>query len=289
MRPPIDEPDHDNPGITRTDADLTSETRFGPRPVPPGHRPSAGPQSSRRIPPSGDVSPDGKRSYPRPSRTAKWAVWGGTGIAAAALTAGAVLAVRHVVDLLSDDDRHGGRHDGGPRRHRHGPGHGPRGRHDEQDRYRPRMQPPTDTEKRSTARRFVGEDPAERQFVRPDHDEPARRPAPRRSLMTEIEDNAQSLTGTLDGVMRSVSSALTGFQSVARQARGVMHEFGDVAELARGIFQGDGRAPARRSAPPRHHAEGAPRHGYPMPDLREDPLTEDADTPADHDPRSHRL
>ena len=60
---PNDETDPFNPGITRTDADITSETRFGPRPVPKGHRRPAGPQDYRRIPPSGDVSPDGKRAY----------------------------------------------------------------------------------------------------------------------------------------------------------------------------------------------------------------------------------
>ena len=96
--PPSAEPD-----FPLTDADVTSETRFGPRPVPEGHRrPHVAPQP-RRIPPHGDVSPDGKHTWPKPSRSARWLTWGGTAIAAAAVTAGAVLAARHVADLLSDD------------------------------------------------------------------------------------------------------------------------------------------------------------------------------------------
>lgn len=277
-QPPNDETDPFNPGITRTDADITSETRFGPRPVPKGHRRPAGPQDYRRIPPSGDVSPDGKRAYPRPSRMAKWAVWGGTGIAAAALTAGAVLAVRQVAGLFSEDDH-------GPRRHRrrHGPDHD----HDH-DYARPRMQPPTEAEKQGTKRRFAGTDPSERQFVRPDHDDQRRSAGPRRSLVSEIEDNAQRLTGTLDTVMQSVSAALTGFQSVAQQARGVMYEFGEAAGMARDIFQGGGSGGGSQDTGQRY-ARRHPRHGYPMPDLRDDPLTEDPQQPGDHDPRSHRL
>ena len=94
----------DQPPITRTPADETSQTRFGPRPVPEGHRRPPGPVESRRIPPHGDVSPDGSHPWPRPSRGAKWLVWGGTGLVAATLTAGTVIAARHLIDLVSDDD-----------------------------------------------------------------------------------------------------------------------------------------------------------------------------------------
>lgn len=57
-----------------------------------------GPAESRFIPPHGDVWPDGRHAHPRPSRLARWVVWGGTGLAAVALTAGAVIAVRHLAD-----------------------------------------------------------------------------------------------------------------------------------------------------------------------------------------------
>lgn len=97
--------DDDTPPITRTAADETSQTRFGPRPVPEGHHRPSGPAESRRIPPHGDVAPDGLRAWPRPSRPAKWLVWGGAGLAAAALTVGAAYAARGLVDLLADDKR----------------------------------------------------------------------------------------------------------------------------------------------------------------------------------------
>ncbi len=96
--------DQDRPPILETGADTPGDTRFGPRPVPKGHRHPAGPSESRRIPPHGDVSPDGHRVWPRPSPTAKWLVWGGTALAAAAVTVGAVIAARHVLDALSDKD-----------------------------------------------------------------------------------------------------------------------------------------------------------------------------------------
>ena len=86
----------------------------------------------------------------------------------------------------------------------------------------------------------------------------------------------------------SVSAALTGFQSVAQQARGVMHEFGEAAGMARDIFQGGGSGGGSQDTGQRY-ARRHPRHGYPMPDLRDDPLTEDPQQPGDHDPRSHRL
>ncbi|MFO1163897.1 MAG: hypothetical protein U1E55_01710 [Paracoccus sp. (in: a-proteobacteria)] len=94
----------DRPPITHTDADTASDTRFGPRPVPEGHRRPSGPTESRRIPPHGDVSPDGRHVWPRPSATAKWLVWGGTALGVAALTAGTVIAARHVLGLSSGDE-----------------------------------------------------------------------------------------------------------------------------------------------------------------------------------------
>ena len=96
---------NDRPPITHTGADETSETRFGPRPVPEGHRHPAGPSESRRIPPHGDVSPDGSRVWPRPSPTAKWLVWGGTALAAAAVTAGTVIVARQLLDAATGPKR----------------------------------------------------------------------------------------------------------------------------------------------------------------------------------------
>lgn len=200
-------PDGDEP---LTDADVTSETRFGPRPVPPGHRRPAEPPHSRPSPPHGDVSPDGRRAYPRPSRSAKWIVWGGTGLAAAALTAGTVIAARRIVDLVSGHD----------------------------DRPTPRPYRP-DEAPRPRMHLSMPEEPAEPERPRP----------PRRNLMQEIESNTATLTNSVDNVMRSVSAAVTGFRSVASQASAIVQEFGEAAELVRDIIspqqptRGEGRRP----------------------------------------------
>lgn len=97
-QPPIPQPD-----MPQTEADSTSDTRFGPRPVPPGHHRPQDPPKARRIPPHGAVSPDGRRPWPKPSKSAKWLSWGGTALTAAALTAGTVIAARQVIHMLSDD------------------------------------------------------------------------------------------------------------------------------------------------------------------------------------------
>lgn len=60
---------------------------------PHGFRPS-GPDESRRIPPHGPVSPDGRHAWPQPSRASRLIVYGGVALAAAGLTAGAVLLGR---------------------------------------------------------------------------------------------------------------------------------------------------------------------------------------------------
>ncbi|MFT4013774.1 MAG: hypothetical protein QM682_10285 [Paracoccus sp. (in: a-proteobacteria)] len=277
-------------GVTRTDADVLSETRFGPRPVPQGHRPPHGPHESRRIPPSGDVSPDGSRSYPRPSRLAKWIVWGGTGIAAAALTAGTVYAARHVADLLDGDKSPAG----GPR-----PAKPP---------HMPAEAARDDRPPRQGARQDA-QDRAAR-FAAPSADEPRARPrrrAPRRNLMQEIEQNTQSLSQGVDSVMRSVNHAVTGFGGVAGQAAQIVREFGDVAVLIRELMgnsqdrrpepaarQGFGTRPPGPAHGEVHPDNRAPddRHGAHMPDLHGDAAAHDPakDSIArDFDPRSHRL
>ena len=70
----------------------------GRRPVPPGE--------SRRVIPSGDVSPDGRRAYPRSSMTTKVLVLGGLGLAAAAATAGGVYLFAHEASATRYIDKH---------------------------------------------------------------------------------------------------------------------------------------------------------------------------------------
>ncbi|MDF3855498.1 hypothetical protein ACDP63_08515 [Paracoccus sp. P2] len=266
----------DQPPITRTPADETSQTRFGPRPVPEGHRRPPGPAESRRIPPHGDVSPDGSHPWPRPSRGAKWLVWGGTGLAAAALTAGTVIAARHMIDLIAGDDPGRPRRPDADRR----PGSGPMER---QARPEPDRRP-----KAKAAARHVPQG--------------QRRP-PRQSLLQEVEANTASLTSGVENVMQALTAAVTGFRSVAGQASTIMQEFGDAATIMRSIID---RKPAPQRRGPSQRRQGAQadradditanvHHDARMPDLRDDPLLHDPmegpdpGGPADHDPRVHRL
>jgi len=278
----------DPPPITHTEADETSQTRFGPRPVPEGHRRLSGQMESRRIPPHGDVSPDGSHPWPHPSRGAKWLVWGGTGLVAAALTAGTVIAARHLIDLVSEKD-------GDPRRPA-----APR------DRLPPRY---------AASGRDMREPPAPRRPERiraeAQPGRPARR-APRQGLLQEVEANTASLTHGVENVMQALTAALTGFRTVAEQAGTIMREFGDAATLVREIIDRKPAASQPRSTPrarrdahredraddrrDAHREDRADdRHGTHMPDLRDDPLLHDPmegpdpGGPADHDPRLHRL
>ena len=242
-QPPFDEhrDDLDRP---QTEADVTSQTRFGPRPVPEGHRPHEDRADYRPIPPHGDVSPDGRRAYPRPSPLAKWIVWGGTGLAAAALTAGTVIAARH---LLGTSGRNH------PRREPYRP----------EDAPQPRMHLSTPPES-------------------PREPEPLGPRPQRRSLMEEIESNTATLTNSVDNVMRTVTSAVTGFRGVAAQTSAIVKEFGEAADLVRDII--DRRAPVDPQAAKR------PFHAAPRdPDTGEDPQDDEYAGPADHDPRMHRL
>ncbi|MTH79488.1 hypothetical protein [Paracoccus aestuariivivens] len=249
---PFDE-NRNHPDMARTEADATSETRFGPRPVPEGHRRAHNQPDFRRTPPHGDVSPDGRRAYPRPSPLAKWLVWGGTTIAAAALTAGSVIAARHVAGMISGD-----------------------GRPPKPDPYRPDNAP--------RPRMHLSVQPE------PDHGPEARGPRPqrqpRRSLMEEIETNTASLTNNVDNVVRSVTAAVEGFHSVATQAHSIMREFGDAAELVRDIINRPHAPPQGETRRPFHAAPKDPTAETAYHATRDEG---EYVGPADHDPRTHRL
>lgn len=292
-----DAPQHpeDRPPITRTEADTETDTRFGPRPVPEGHRRPSGPAESRRIPPHGDVSPDGGRVWPRPSTTAKWLVWGGTALGAAALTAGTVIAARHLLGLSDDDDR-----SAQPR-----------------SRVAPRfaeLSPQEREAMRERARARESQDARRAARLRAEalhNAAPDARPRRRQpGLLQEVEANTASMSNGVDNVMRSLGAAMTGFRTVAAQAGAIMREFGDAADLVRGIMgrggdQPGAAAPRCRGAPPapprqrrpdgRSHDPSQDRHGAHMPDLRDDPLLHDPMDgpddagPTDHNPRLHRL
>lgn len=229
--------------IRRTEADETSDTRFGPRPAPEGHRRPREPLESRRIPPHGEVSPDGTRVWPRPSRGAKWLVWGGVGLATAAATAGTVIAARKLADLLADDP---------PQPRRAAPQPQPR------------------------------DEPADAgRADKPLHMAAPPRPQPRRNLMQEIEDNTASIANGVENVMRSLTTAVAGFRTVAGQASAIVREFGDAAELVQGLMQS--------------HRPEPPQPARTATDLKDDPPPRDPvhgsdpQAPMDHDPRLHRL
>lgn len=274
----------DRPPITHNEADETSQTRFGPRPVPEGHRELAGPSESRRIPPHGDVSPDGRRVWPRPSPGAKWLVWGGTALAAAAATAGTVMLARQLLDAgASSRRRRGLERSMAPRFAELSP--------EERAAMRRRVRE-RDAEDARHLAALRAEAEAE---ARIPHDRPRRRPAPPRpSLMQEVEANTASLQNGLENTMQALDVALRAFRGVAGQTSGILREFDGAAGLFRGIF-GGGRNDADCGAGSRARRSAA-AHEPPMPDLRDDPLLHDPldgpdrdDGPADHDPRLHRL
>lgn len=272
--PASSHPDAGDRPITRTDADTESETRFGPRPVPEGHRRPAGPSEWRRIPPSGEVSPDGSRSYPRPSRSAKWLVWGGTALAAAAATAGTVYAARHIAGLISGDDNDRPQ----PRQRTPAPpgfSSSPRGQDDLPPR-RPPVQSPHD--------RFEDETRPHAQ-PRPERSRPAQKRRP--SLMQEIQSNTANLSDSVDSVMRTLTSAVAGFRGVAGQAGSIIRDFSDAAALVRDII--DAKPSARQEFAERRPAAkrpAGPARRNPAPDLHGSPIEDD---PAELNPRTHRL
>lgn len=219
-----------------TDADLRSQTRFGPRPTAKGHRVHSSRLDSRRIPPHGDVSPDGKRIWPRPSLTARLVVWGGTAAAVAGATAGAVILGRQIAGLLSARDDPAGH--APPRRAR--PQGGPsRSVQDLADRAERRAEVSDRDEPGDAV-----PDPAGRRGTRrPPRGTPrgagsTRRPPDALSLTDEIEASSKRLTGTVAGLVGSLGAALSGFHTVSTQARGILEEFGETADLIRKILHG---------------------------------------------------
>lgn len=213
-----------------TEADRTSETRFGPRPVPEGHKRTADypyqDRVSSRVIPSGRVSPDGRSAYPTPSLTSKIVVFGGIALGVAGATAGAVLAARKLAGLIGGDDRdHAGRR----------PAMAPRFAEldeDERDAIRSRVRAQSRQDSRETARLRA--------------EASRKRQKPRRNVAHELTDTANNLSSGLDGVARALSSAFNGFRSVAGQATGIVSEFAAAADQLRGIL---GTGDTRRDTP----------------------------------------
>lgn len=242
------------------------------------YRPS--PYESRMVPPSGDVSPDGTTAYPAPSTTAKVLTWGGAGLAAAAVTAGGILAVRKIADMVSGQDRVTARADAAAEAARervYAESRGQRPR-------TPRFAELSD-EDRSAMHRRVRAEIAATEHVREGARDAAQisRAAPRpRRPETTLLDDVMRASGGLQGLVSSVSMALAGFRAVAQQAEGVVREFHGTADQIRG-FLDESRARTRQADAGSFRKPRATD----VVDLR------DAPTPglseAAHDARTHRL
>lgn len=184
-----------------TEADRTSETRFGPRPVPEGHRTASPyphrPMRSSRIIPSAPMSPDGRRGYPAPSLSARIILWGGVALGVAGVTAGAVLATRKLAGAIAD----------APAR-------------------------PAPAARAGMAAANPQTPPVARQPVAGTSPR-----APRGNVARELTATANDLSTSLDGVARSLVGAFMGFRQVASHANHILREFSDTADQVRSFLK----------------------------------------------------
>ena len=265
------------------------------------------PYAAQRVLPHGDVSPEGDRAWPEPSLTSRVLVYGGAAVAAAAVTAGAVLAVRKVADIVSGNDEVDRDADRAAERAAE------RARKQVYDSSRGRSSAPAfaampEREReamRARARSQAAADDARRQRMRDEAKrserparapEPGRRPprpaqAPQRNLLGEIEHTAQTLTRNINGIVGAVTMAMAAFRSVANQAEGVVREFHGTADQIRGFLgtAGAGRPEAPRASRPSDPFRATPRRD--VVDLRDanDARPSTAAAAQADAPRMHRL
>ncbi|MDO5658374.1 MAG: hypothetical protein Q4G36_08635 [Paracoccus sp. (in: a-proteobacteria)] len=236
-------------------ADVDSDTPHGPRRVPQGHIATRDRLESRAVPPSGEVDAEGRRA-PAPSMTTKVMLIGGASVAAVALTAGTLLAGRKIIEAIggSDEDDKPARRGSGRRDHA------------------PFMPPVR--EARAHAPRFAAMDADERAEMRERAEARAR--AERRrvaelraraargrdngNMINNISDSAERFTGSIGGLMASLTSAVGGFRSVAGQAGGLLSEFSNAADTVRSILGGGSEAAPSRPFRGTDRADTGRRH-----------------------------
>ncbi len=273
------------------------------RDAPPRHASASAaptsPHESRRIPPSGDVSPDGKRIWPRPSLSAKILVWGGTGIAAAALTAGTILAARRIAEAVRHDE------DEAPATRRR-----PQARHPVREQatsaaahLTPRfaeLGAEARDQMRARNRQRELEDALEAAHQRAEAAEEALRRARKsagrrirpkaRNLMHEVEDNTRKIGQSAESTINSLGAALTGFRAVAGQAGSIISDFEGAAKLIRSLFaqgkEAAGEAAGRAREAAQNVAEGAKEKAQ---DLAGSASERAKDAAEEIDRRIHRL
>lgn len=185
----------------KSEADRTSHTRFGPRPVPAGHRPAGGP---RRMGGPDDVS-----------TTAKIIVWSGVALGVAGLTAVTAIAARKLVGLDDDD---------APRRPAPGPHVAPRFSQMDEDereamRRRARAQAREDAARAASLRAKAGRGRSG-------------------NVAKDLTRTATDLSQGLSGVAQSLVGAFTAFRGVSGQATSIVSEFVTVADQLRSILNG---------------------------------------------------
>lgn len=205
-----------DPHAEANEAVRTSQTRFGPRPVPTGDRTSGddpyGTPVSSRIPPSGRVSPDGRHAWPEPSMAAKVIVWGGVALGVAGLTAAATMTARR----LAGTDQ--------PHARKQGPIHAPRFAEmdeDERDEVRRRVRIQALEDDREAARLRA---------------EAALKRQRRGNVAQDLTRTATELSASLNGVARSISEAFESFRGVSRQANSILADFVVAADQLKAIL-----------------------------------------------------
>nr|WP_111297779.1 hypothetical protein [Paracoccus saliphilus] len=235
------DPHHD-----QTEADHTSQTRFGPRPVPEGHHPASqsrhGKTVSSKIPPSGRVSPDGQQAWPTPTLTAKAIVWGGVALGVAGLTAATAITARKLIGTDKSDDV--------PLRRGPAP-------------VAPRFTVLDEDEREAMRRRVraqAREDSQTKAMLRAE----ASRNRPRRgNFAQDLTKTANELSEGLNGVAQSLTTAFAAFRGVSQQANGIVDDFVTAADKLRAVI--GNMAPAEPAAP-RKTAEPAPEDAGPAKD-----------------------
>lgn len=228
------------------------------------------PHASRYIPPSGDVSEDGKRIYPQPSLSSRILVWGGIVAASAAATAGAVLAVRTVVDGVAGTDEDDAVEEARNRaRARARKGRPPKlPRNSYAGRKRPSLAPRfaalSEDEReaireRDRERAEADQSEIERQRRRArSGNRPRRRaPAPRKvGLLAGANQSIADVTETVGAAVATIAAAVEGFRSVAGQAGSIMTEFREAADTVKTMFDGIPVPSKPTSADSRRRADG---------------------------------
>ncbi|MDN5568078.1 MAG: hypothetical protein L0G27_04915 [Paracoccus sp. (in: a-proteobacteria)] len=226
-----------------TEADRTSQTRFGPRPVPKGHKtPSPYPHRAMRsskVPPSGRVSPDGKHIWPEPSLSAKIIVWGGMALGVAGITAATAIAARR---LVGHDDPMP------PRLPAPAPAAPRFAQLDEDEREamrrRVRAQAREDSAQKARLRSRAGQGREKANFAK------------------DLTRTANDLTNGLNGVAQSLVTAFDSFRGVSRQATTIVGDFVAAADQLKSLVNGaPGPKPGPRVAPhERMTGEDDPAH-----------------------------